>query len=210
MSAALIPDAAFLRLLEHPRPGTELRHLLAAGQGPRLPFLEEACRIPAGPLPWHSGSVLDHLCRCMDVVAGDGLAVWMALAHDAGKLTTPRVLWPHHYGHEERGETLVRQWAARLHLPADWRQAACVTARLHMKAGRYLHLRPATRYDLLHELAACPFGPSFWRVVDADTRSCLSRRVQDDWARITTLPVEGRSPEQQRQQAIQYLRMAQD
>ena len=41
MSAALIPDAAFLRLLEHPRPGTELRRLLAAGQGPRLPFLEE-------------------------------------------------------------------------------------------------------------------------------------------------------------------------
>ena len=55
----------------------------------------------------------------MDAVAGDGLAVWMALAHDAGKLTPPRVLWPHHYGREERGEVLARQWTARLHLPDD-------------------------------------------------------------------------------------------
>ena len=79
-----------------------------------------------------------------------------------------------------------------------------------MKASRYLQLRPGTRYDLLHELMACPFSPSFWRVVDADTRSCLSHRVRHDWLLIAALPAEGHSAEQQRQHAIQRLRTAQD
>ena len=212
MSAALIPgaDPDFCRLLEQPQPGAELRRLLTAGQGPRLVFLDDAPHIPAGPPPWHGGSVLDHLCRCMNAVAGDPLAVWMALAHDAGKLTTPRALWPHHYGHEIRGEALVRQWTLQLRLPAAWRDAGCLAVRLHMKAGRYFHLRPATRYDLLRELASCPFLDAFWRVIDADAHRPVSARARADWQRVTSLSTRGLKPEQVRQQAIQTLRAARD
>lgn len=156
----------FLRLLCAAQPGDLLRGLLLAGQGPRLSFLADAPRIPAGPLPHHAGSVLDHLARCMNAVAGNPPAVWMALAHDAGKLTTPAALWPHHYGHELRGVRLAAVWAAQLHLPPLWRQAGCMTARLHMKAGRYTELRAATRYDLLREVAAGPCASAFWQVVE--------------------------------------------
>ncbi|MFR9014388.1 MAG: tRNA nucleotidyltransferase, partial [Desulfovibrio piger] len=72
----------FFRLLCAAQPGDLLRRLLLAGQGPRLNFLADAPRIPAGPLPYHAGSVLDHLARCMNAVAGNPPAVWMALAHD--------------------------------------------------------------------------------------------------------------------------------
>lgn len=195
----------FFRLLCAAQPGDLLRRLLLAGQGPRLTFLADAPRIPAGPLPYHAGSVLDHLARCMNAVAGNPPAVWMALTHDAGKLTTPAALWPHHYGHELRGVRLAAVWAAQLQLPPAWRQAGCMTARLHMKAGRYSELRAATRYDLLRELAASPCASAFWQVVDADSRQAVSVQARRDWHRICELPLEGLSEERARQLAISCL-----
>lgn len=198
-------EPSFFRLLHEDRPGDALRRRLLAGRGPRLSFLADAPRIPAGPRPYHSGSVLDHLARCMNAVAGAPLAVWMALAHDAGKLTTPAALWPHHYGHELRGALLAAVWAAQLRLPKPWRRAGCMTARLHMKAGRYAELRAATRYDLLREVAAGPCPSAFWRVVDADSRKPVSAWAGKDWEGVQTLPLAGLSEEQARQAAIARL-----
>ena len=59
--------------------------------------LEAIARIPAGPVRWHSGSVLQHTVRVMNAVAGNSLAVWMAFCHDLGKLLTPEEELPHHY-----------------------------------------------------------------------------------------------------------------
>lgn len=195
----------FFRLLCAARPGELLRRLLPAGQGPRLSFLADAPGIPAGPLPYHSGSVLDHLARCMDAVAGSPPSVWMALAHDAGKLTTPAALWPHHYGHELRGVRLAAVWATQLQLPQSWRQAGCMTARLHMKAGRYAELRAATRYDLLREVAASPCAAAFWQVVDADSRKSVGAQARRDWNRLCRLPLAGLSEERARQLGIACL-----
>lgn len=183
-----------------------LRRWLREGQTLPLSFLADAPDIPAGPRPFHSGSVLDHLVRCMNAVAGDPLAVWMALAHDAGKLTTPAVLWPHHYGHELRGFRLVAVWAAQLQLSPVWRQAGCMAAQLHMKAGRYAELRPASRYDLLRDVAASPCATAFWQIVDADTRKPVSMQARRDWERVQALPLAGLSEEQARQRAIACLR----
>lgn len=202
----MMQRTAFLSLLEHPSPGTELRRLLAAGQGPQLIFLDKADSIPAGPLPWHDGPVLDHMVHCMDMVAGDALTVWMALAHDAGKLTTPRALWPHHYGHEVRGEVLVQQWSRELDMSPDWQDAGCFTARMHMRAGLYLQSRPSKRYDLLQELSSCPFADAFWNVVDVDAGRPVSRYAREDRERIASLPVDVLSQEQVRQDAIQLIR----
>ena len=194
------------RLLNAAHPGAELTAAVLQGEGGLPCFLANADAIPAGPPAFHSGSVLAHLARCMDAVAGDPMAVWMALAHDAGKLTTPSALWPHHYGHERRGEKLIAVWAQQLRLPEALVHGGRMAARLHMKAGRYARLRPAKRYRLLKEVAESGYATAFWRLIDADTKSCISARAARDWERVCAVPVAGLSPEALEQRRIDCLR----
>ena len=186
-------------------PGDRLRDALLRNHKDVPCFLRDAAHIPAGPLPYHNGSVLDHLARCMNAVAGDPLAVWMALVHDAGKLTTPKDLWPHHYGHEIRGAVLAAVWATFLKLPETYRQCGCLAARLHMKAGRYTQLRPGTKYDLLLEVEKSPCAASFWKLVDADTRSRISLQARSDWKDIQRIAEKQLSDDQMRQACSRFL-----
>ncbi len=200
-------DERFARLLNERAPGTALRNALKQDVGPWPCFLQEAERVPAGPPPYHAGSLLDHLARCMDAVAGDTLAVWMALVHDAGKLTTPKSLWPHHYGHEARGVLLATAWAVFLNMPESFARCGCMAARLHMKAGRYARLRPGTKVDLLLEVEVSPCADAFWRLVDADTRANVSRQARADGDRVLTVPCDGLRGEALRQRQIRAVGM---
>lgn len=160
----------FHKLLQSSRPGDELR----VWGGPLPVFFELATAISAGPAPWHHSHVLDHLTRCMNETAGDPLAVWMAMAHDAGKLTTPVALLPHHYGHELRGEALAPIWASQLGLDNGWAEAGRLAARWHMRAGRFAILRPGKKRQLIELFPPLDSGRPFWKMVDADTRSDIS------------------------------------
>ncbi|WP_165175738.1 hypothetical protein [Desulfovibrio sp. ZJ369] len=200
--------AAIESLLQTVAPGAALLAAVRRREAWLPPFLADADTIPAGPAPYHSGSVLAHTARCMDAVAGDALAVWMALGHDAGKLTTPRALWPHHYGHESRGRRLVAVWARHLGLSDKYTRAGILAARLHMKAGRYARLRPGKKFDLLHEVAASGFFVAFWKVVDADTKSSISETAWRDWQQIRTIPNDTRMEEKTRQKGIALLKLA--
>lgn len=170
---------------------------------PPLVFLKDAASLPAGPPPYHSETLLEHMAHCMNAVAGDPLAVWMALAHDAGKLTTPKLLLPRHLGHEQRGERLITVWAQQLRLPHDWKLRGCMAARLHMKAGKYHELRAAKKLDLLREVE--PWASSFWKVVDADTGLSLCHEALADLERLHSLEHEKLSYESNRQKAIELL-----
>lgn len=161
------------------------------------PFMDCAGKIPAGPRPYHSGSVLEHMCRCMNEVAGNPLAVWMALAHDAGKLTTPSVLLPHHYGHEQRGAILAEIWARKLGLGEDYAQAGRLAARWHMRAGRYPALRPGKKHSLLMAVFSTSFADAFWAVVDADTSSKISLLARKDWMIILAAKSEKKDMQEQ-------------
>ena len=149
--------------------------------------LEAIARIPAGPVRWHSGSVLQHTARVMNAVAGNSLAVWMALCHDLGKLLTPEEELPHHYGHEQRGLALVRLLAKRLHLPVRQEKAGLLACELHMKAGLYDRLRPGTRRDVLWTVATRGLIKEFWSVVDADSKQDISSRALADTALLHTI-----------------------
>ncbi|HVC01078.1 MAG TPA: multifunctional CCA addition/repair protein [Steroidobacteraceae bacterium] len=72
-----------------------------------------------------------------------------ALVHDLGKGSTPPASWPHHYGHEERGNEMIRALAARLRIPAEYRDLAVIVARYHGFVHRALELRPATVLEVL-------------------------------------------------------------
>ena len=81
-----------------------------------------------------------------------------------------------------------------------------MAARLHMKAGRYAQLRPATRYRLLKEVAESGYADSFWRMVDADAKSCIAARAAGDWERVCAVPDAGLSSGALEQRRIDCLR----
>ncbi len=172
-----------LKALASPSPSRFLR-VLAKGKlfSPWLMELENADAVPAGPPRRHSGTVLAHICRVMDAVAGDSLAVWMALCHDLGKMLTPVNVLPHHYGHELRGVEPARQLGLRLALPARYVRAGEVAAREHMKGGIYGTLRTGTRRDLLYRVHSAGLDEPFWRLADADSGQQPSLQAREELA----------------------------
>ncbi|MEG1610519.1 MAG: HD domain-containing protein, partial [Bilophila sp.] len=176
------------KALAAPKPSRWLAVLAEGGcLAPWLCPLEKAADIPAGPVAYHSGSVLAHLMEMMDAVAGDPLRVWMALCHDLGKMDSPAAMLPHHYGHELRGAVIAEQLALRLGLPTRYRTAGALTSLLHMKAGIYATLRPGTRCDLLTQVHGAGLDEPFWAVVEADSGLSLRASVQRDLDRILSV-----------------------
>lgn len=167
-------------------------------------YLDLGTKLSAGPAPFHHGSILDHLCRCMNECAGDPLAVWMALAHDAGKCTTPLAMLPHHYGHEFRGALLARIWADQLKLNDTYAEAGAKAAFLHMRAARYLKMRPGKQYALLNKVNNLPYAQPFWKVVDADSRSRLSQLSLYDWQLLQKAKNDGLSEQNQIQELARH------
>jgi len=147
--------------------------------------LSHAASIPAGPLPFHRHSVLEHTCAVMDRLAGsDPLHVWMGFCHDLGKVLTDPGIWPHHYGHEHRGEMLALQLGARLRLPKKMITAGAVAARWHMTAARYHALRPGTRVDFLTRVGSWELLAGICALVVADGGDEVRLQILHDWEQI--------------------------
>ena len=106
-----------LKALQTASPGNYLRLLGRAGcLEPWFQEFKESMNIPAGPLPYHDTDVLEHTCRVMDSLAGDGMAAWMGLCHDLGKTSTPKDLLPSHHDHDQRGADMADTLARRIRL----------------------------------------------------------------------------------------------
>lgn len=196
----MAPAKDFMCVLEDTRPGDALIAWL--NQNPMPSFMQYSGLVPAGPLPWHDGSVIEHMAFCMDAVAGDPLAVWLAMAHDCGKLTTPAAMLPHHYAHEARGAKLAPIWAGQLNLPRGWGKAGKTMAFQHMRAGRYRGLRPGKKYILLQEIMPQFFAEAFWKVINADAGAPVSIFPARDWQIVRECEANGLN----RDQILRYLR----
>lgn len=162
-----------LKALAAPRPSHFLRLLAETGcLHPWFAELAGADGVPAGPWPYHKGSLLRHVCRVLDNMAqlrpGDGLAGWMALSHDLGKTRTSPDHWPRHHGHDKRGESQAMALAQRLSLPRAHTRAGILAARWHMVAACYRTLRPGTRVDLLDTLMKADALERMFALVEAD------------------------------------------
>lgn len=176
--AAIPPERVgreMLKALALPRPARFFR-VLAQGDCLSPWFEEHQCarHIPAGPAQWHANSVFGHSLRLMDELAGDAVAVWMALCHDLGKIATDPAILPHHYGHEARGVPLAQGLAKRLRLPAAYAKSGALAAEEHMKAGMFATLRTGTRRDLLWRVNQLGLSRPFWKLADADSNSPIS------------------------------------
>ncbi|MDR0465937.1 MAG: HD domain-containing protein [Deltaproteobacteria bacterium] len=160
-----------------------------------LPWFAECAgmdAIPAGPPKFHRGSTLEHTCRVMDALAGDPLTVWMGLAHDLGKTSSPQETLPHHYGHEQRGKDMALALAERLALPRLFQKAGELAAELHMQGGIYPKLRIGSKRDLLMRVHAARLDHSFWDMVSADAGKDLRTNALSDLEalRRVRLPAE--------------------
>ncbi len=139
------------------------------------------------------------------------LGVWMALCHDIGKALTEQETLPHHYGHETSGEAPAHELALRLALPAEYRKAARLASRLHMKAGRYPELRPGTRIDLLMEAHNAGLLLPLFLLAQADSgKPGLLERAEKDLQTIlkVSLPEEWRNQGEKSGQRLRELRCA--
>jgi tRNA nucleotidyltransferase (CCA-adding enzyme) len=193
--------AELRKALEGPRPGVFLRVLSETGcLRPWFDELAAAADIPAGPLPYHDESVLEHTAQVMDRLAGQSeLAVFMGLCHDLGKTLTPADRWPSHHGHDRLGESLAGRLARRLRLPSRMKIAGRAAARWHMIAARYANLRVGSRVDLLTRLHALKLAQEMFALVVADhgeESASLLERAQADLHAILSV----RLPKAQRNQ----------
>ena len=179
-AAPLTPDLPCERIakevrkvLAAPRPSRFLELLAATGNlAPWLAELDGSDIIPAGPAPYHTGSLLRHTGRVLDALAvtrpGDDLAGWMGLVHDLGKTATEPQRWPRHHDHDALGPQRAETLGVRLGLPRRFLRAGTVAAGEHMKAARYATLRPGTRVDLLDTLHRADLLERMFALVAAD------------------------------------------
>ena len=93
------------------------------------------------------------LARCARLAAPLPVR-WACLAHDLGKGTTPRELWPRHIGHEGRSAKLAALLAERLRVPNECRALADVVAREHGHIHRSGELEAAALVRLLERCDA--------------------------------------------------------
>lgn len=158
-----------LKALAAPKPARFIGLLAQTGAlAPWFAELEGIEHIPGGPSPYHTGSLLAHLQRVMNSLAGSPLAVWMGLCHDLGKAGTDPSRWPKHHEHDKLGAPLAEAMARRLGLPERYVRAGRIAAALHMTAAHYALLRPGTRVDILTQLHAHGLLEEMFALVAAD------------------------------------------
>lgn len=147
-----------VKALGEERPGVYIETLRAcAALRVVFPELDRLWGVP-NPAQWHPEidtgvhtlMVLDVACRISDNIR----VRFAALVHDLGKGVTPAQCWPSHRGHEEAGVPIIEALAARLKLPNEFRDLACLTSRFHLHFHRGFQLRPGTVMKVLRQCDA--------------------------------------------------------
>ena len=72
---------------------------------------------------------LDNCAKITD----DEKIRFCALVHDLGKGQTPKEMYPHHYGHEERGVEPLKKLAKTIGIPEEWKECSITAIREHMR-----------------------------------------------------------------------------
>lgn len=150
-----------------------------------FPELDALYGVPQ-PVEWHpeidtgvhTMMVLDQATR----LTADPVIRFAALVHDLGKATTPRGEWPRHRGHEERSVALIEALAARMRVPAEYRELAVIVARYHGNVHRAFELRPATVLEFLEKSDALRRPARYAQALlacEADSRGRLGLETKD-------------------------------
>ena len=101
-----------------------------------------------------------------------------ALVHDLGKGTTPKEEYPHHYGHEERGEKLVEQLGHRIKIPNNWIKCGKTACIEHMRGGIFYKMKPAKKVEFIERVSKSLLGLDGLQIVVISDKTSGGRSYQ--------------------------------
>lgn len=128
------------------------------------------------PEKYHpEGDAYNHTMLVLDYVSQNtkDLSIrFAALVHDLGKGLTPKEEYPHHYGHEDKGVTLVGTLGNRIGAKNEWIKAGKVACREHMRGGIFYKMKPSTKVDFIERVSKTKLGlDGLQLIVNADKLS---------------------------------------
>ena len=101
------------------------------------------------------------------------------LVHDLGKGVTPKEMYPHHHGHDEKGVKLVENLGNRINVPNLWKSYGKVASKEHMKGGIFYKMTPAKKVQFIERVAKTKIGlDGLQIVVIAD--KCSTRNIKEE------------------------------
>jgi tRNA nucleotidyltransferase (CCA-adding enzyme) len=99
------------------------------------------------------------------------------LVHDLGKGVTPKEMYPHHHGHDEKGVKLVENLGNRINIPNIWKSYGKVASKEHMKGGIFYKMTSAKKIQFIERVAKTKIGlDGLQIVVIAD--KCSTRDIK--------------------------------
>ncbi len=123
------------------------------------------------PVKYHpEGDSYQHTLQVVDnsvFLTKDLPTRFACLVHDLGKGITPKEMQPHHYGHDEKGVSLVGDLAKRLVTPNKWTKCGKVAAKYHMKGGIFGRMTPAKQVDFITSVYKSQLGLEGMEIVVA-------------------------------------------
>ena len=132
------------------------------------------------PEKYHpEGDAYNHTMLSLDTVAKitqDEVVRFCVLVHDLGKGKTPKELYPHHYGHEERGIEPLRILAKRIGLPNNWKSSSITAIKEHMKGGIFYKMSIPKQVSFIERVAKSRLGLEGLQTVVYADRARTRRR----------------------------------
>lgn len=114
------------------------------------------------PEKYHpEGDAFNHTMLALDnsaKITKDEKIRFCALVHDLGKGTTPKEMYPHHYGHEERGIEPLKQLTKRIGIPNEWKNCGQTAIKEHMRGGIFYELSIPKQVSLIERVDKSRLG----------------------------------------------------
>ncbi len=130
---------------------------------------------PEGDSYNHTMVVVDKSVELTDDVA----IRFACLVHDLGKGVTPKEMYPHHYGHDEKGVGLVGNLGNQIGVPNLWKAYGKVAAKEHMKGGIFSKMSPPKQVEFIERVAKSKLGlDGLQIVVIADKCSTRNTKME--------------------------------
>lgn len=130
---------------------------------------------PEGDSYNHTMIVVDKSAELTE----DTAVRFACLVHDLGKGVTPKEMYPHHHGHDEKGVKLVENLGNRINVPNLWKSYGKVASKEHMKGGIFYKMTPAKKVQFIERVAKTKLGlDGLQIVVIAD--KCSTRNMKEE------------------------------
>ena len=104
-----------------------------------------------------------------------------ALVHDLGKGKTPKEMYPHHYGHEEKGIELVEELGKRIKVPNNWIKCGKTACKEHMRGGIFYKMKPSTKVSFIERVDKSILGLDGLQIVVISDKMSGGRKNDIDY-----------------------------